>query len=195
MSGKGKNPASVGSTITSRSAKFKEIYETYFLKLASYAFLITNSKEMAKDVVSEVFLSLWKSETDLSEIRELKSYLFTSVKNQAIRAVSRDPKIFDDFNTQLELKSVEYLNPEDLMIGNELAAKIREIVDAMPPQCQLVFKMVKEEGLKYHEVAERLDISTSMVKQHMMLALKNLRSGLEGHFSDAKVVKFISSLG
>lgn len=150
---------------------------------------------MAKDVVSEVFLSLWKSETDLSEIRELKSYLFTSVKNQAIRAVSRDPKIFDDFNTQLELKSVEYLNPEDLMIGNELAAKIREIVDAMPPQCQLVFKMVKEEGLKYHEVAERLDISTSMVKQHMMLALKNLRSGLEGHFSDAKVVKFISSLG
>ncbi len=188
-----KDTISIRSGPAGRSEKFREIYESYFMKLASYAFVITNSHEAAKDVVSEVFYNLWKSDTNLSEIRELKSYLFTSVKNQAIRAVSRNPKIFDDFNSQLELKSIENLNPEDLMIGNELALKIQEIVDAMPPQCQLVFKMVKEEGLKYGEVAEKLGISSSMVKQHMISALKSMRSSLDGHFSDAKVVKFISS--
>ncbi len=178
-----------------RTEKFREIYDTYFLQMVSYAFVITNSHEVSKDVVSDVFLNLWKSETNLSEIRELKAYLYASVKNQALRSISNHPKNFDDFYTQLELRSVDQLNPEDLMIGRELSARIRGVVDALPPQCQLVYRMVKDDGRKYSEVAEALGISTSMVKQHMILALKNMRTSLDQYFSDAKVIKLISSLG
>ena len=102
---------------------------------------------------------------------------------------------FQDFHSNLELKSIEYLNPEDLMIGKELAAKIDEVIDSMPPKCQLVFRMVKEEKLKYDEVAVKLEITTSMVKQHMIAGLKIMRSSLNQHFTDAKVIKLISSLG
>ena len=190
-----KNSSDTKELRSDRAIRFRSIYEEYFERLCSYAFVITNSYDTAKDVVSDVFYNLWKSEVNLSEIKELKSYLFTSVKNQAIRSVSKNPMNFQDFHSNLELKSIEYLNPEDLMIGKELAAKIDEVIDSMPPKCQLVFRMVKEEKLKYDEVAVKLEITTSMVKQHMIAGLKIMRSSLNQHFTDAKVIKLISSLG
>lgn len=156
--------------------------------------MITNSQNSAKDVVSDVFYNLWNSNTNLGEIRELKSYLFTAVKHQAIRTVSDNPLSFESFHHRLELKSVEHLNPEDLMIGNELAEKINETLATLGPQCQLVFKMVREESRKYDEVAEELGISVNTVKHHMVAALKKMRLSLEEYAADTPVYKLISSL-
>ena len=177
-----------------RHQHFKEIYEDHFERLCAYAFVITNSRVVAKDVVSDVFFNLWNSKTNLNEIRELKSYLFTSVKNQAITALSKNPLSFDDFHQSMDLLSVERLNPEDLMIGEELASAIQTTMDAMPPQCQLVFKMVKEDNLKYEEVAKELGISINTVKHHMVTALKRMRQMLDEHFTDTPVYKLISSI-
>ena len=173
---------------------FKVIYEEHFEDLCTYAIVITNSRALAKDIVSDVFFNLWNSKTDLKEIRELKSYLITSVKNQAITTLSKNPLSFNDFDQSMDLLSVESLNPEDLMIGGELASAIQSTMEALPPHCQLVFKMVKEDSLRYEEVAKELGISVNTVKHHMVTALKRIRQMLDEHFADTPVYKLISSV-
>ena len=176
-----------------RQHRFRKIYEDHFDQLCAYAFVITNSRALAKDVVSDVFFNLWNSKTNLKEIQALKPYLFTAVKNQAINILSKDPLNFNDSYRSMDILSVERLNPEDLMIGEELANLIHNTLESMPAQCRLVFKMVKEENLKYQEVAQELGISVNTVKHHMVTALKKLRLKLEEHFADAPLYKLISS--
>ena len=173
--------------------RFRKIYEDHFERLCAYAFVITNSRALAKDVVSDVFFNLWNSKTNLKEIKELKSYLFTAVKNQAINTLSKNPLNFNDSYKSMDILSVERLNPEDLMIGEELASIIHNTLEEMPAQCRLVFKMVKEENLKYQEVAQELGISVNTVKHHMVVALKKLRQKLDEHFTDTPIYKLISS--
>ena len=124
------------------------VYEKYFDRLFAFAYVITSCENMAKDTVSDVFLNLWASDRPLENIRELKSYLFTAVRNQAIREISNQPSNLESFSYEHVVKHVERINPEELMIGQELTDFIAQIIDALPPQCQLVYRMIREENMK-----------------------------------------------
>ena len=173
---------------------FREVYEKYFDRLFAYACVITNCESLAKDAVSEVFFNLWNSGRELSAIRELKAYLFTSVKHQAIRAVSADPAHFESFSYDQLTRSIEHVSPEDLMIGKELEDFLEEAVNALPPHCRLVYKMVKEQNMKHREVAAELGISQGTVKQHMIAALAKIKDSLNEHFKEASVLELASYL-
>lgn len=173
-------------------AFFEEVYNEYFERLFAYALVITKSETHAQDIVSDVFYNLLKAKTDLLSIKKLKSYLFTCVKNQAVRSLSQDLlRVQSDSYDQMVL-SIDQIDPEELMVGKELDEFINETVERLPPQCALVFRLVKENQLKYHEVAEQLGISNNTVKYHLKLALKTLKSEMKSHFSEAKVIKWIS---
>jgi RNA polymerase sigma-70 factor (ECF subfamily) len=64
--------------------------------------------------------------------------------------------------------------PERMLITKEMASQINKAVDALPPKCKLVFKLVREEGLKYREAAEILNISPRTVDTQMTIALKKI---------------------
>ena len=74
---------------------------------------------------------------------------------------------------------VEYVEPEKLFLGRELAKELEKAVSSLPPRCQLIYRMIREDGLKYKEVAETLDISTKAVENQMLIAMKRIRSVLE----------------
>lgn len=179
----------------SREAYFEEIYKQYFQRLFAYALVITRSESSAQDVVSEVFFYLWNTKTDLFAVRELKSYLFTCVKNQAIRTMSSDPVHFEIDRYDQSVASIDQVDPEELMVGKELDEFIQSTVDQLPPQCALVFRMVKERNFKYQEVADELGISNETVKYHVKTGLKKLRAELEGHLSESKWIKWVSGGG
>jgi RNA polymerase sigma-70 factor (ECF subfamily) len=64
---------------------------------------------------------------------------------------------------RVELNSV-FFNPEQLMIAAEMIHKIHEAVQSLPARCSLIFKLIKEEGLKYREAAELLNLSLKPLK-------------------------------
>lgn len=172
---------------------FEEVYKKYFDRLFAYALMITKSESTAKDVVADVFFGLWKSKKDLFTIKELKSYLYTSVKNQAVRSISSDFSRFRSDNYNLTITSIDEVDPEELLMGKELDQFINDVVNSLPPQCGLVYRMVKEDNLTYHEAAKELGISNDTVKHHLKTAVKKLKAKLENHFSESKVVKWISN--
>jgi len=78
----------------------------------------------------------------------------------------------------VELKSI-YFNPEQLMITAEMFKRIRNAVQLLPPKCQLIFKLVKEDGLKYKEVAELLHLSLKTIESQMTIALRRIGKSIQ----------------
>jgi RNA polymerase sigma-70 factor (ECF subfamily) len=71
-------------------------------------------------------------------------------------------------------------NPEKLMVTQEFQKKINEAIESLPPRCKLVFKLVREDGLKYAEVANILNLSIKTVDNQMVMAVSKIRESMKG---------------
>lgn len=155
-------------------------YKALFLllneRLTDFANSILKSKEDAEEVVSDFFIKVWQKRTTLSQIENPKLYFFVSVKNLSLNRLTINKKraapIVDEWDTTIN--SV-FFNPEELMISRESVNKILLAINELPPKCRTIFKMVKEEGLKYQEVAQLLEISPKTVESQMAIALRRIR--------------------
>jgi RNA polymerase sigma-70 factor (ECF subfamily) len=148
--------------------------------LIDFARSILKSSEDAEEVVSDFFISIWQRRTLLRSIENPRLYFFVGVKNAALnKLVSRKRiKLFHELEWQTTLKSV-FFNPEELMLSAEIVKKVMQAVNELPPRCKIIFKLVKEEGLKYAEVAKLLDISIKTVEAQMAIALRRIKTHSE----------------
>lgn len=161
---------------------FKVVYDFYKRKVYSVAFKILKSEALAEDVLNEVFLYIWKSASgNLNKINNLDSYLRVATTNQALKII-RKRKI------QLKYKEDSVYNwteaqheTEEVIFLKDTEKLLTEAINQLPPQQKLVFLLCKEEGLKYTEVAKRLDLSYFTVKTHMQHALRFLKKYLHAH--------------
>lgn len=162
------------------SQAYKELFLLYYKRLLQFATSITHTKQSAEDVVSDVFLKIWTNREGLRSIENLHLYLYVSTKNHSINYLMREKKqaSFSIDDSQVELKSI-YFNPEQLMITAEMFKRIRNAVQLLPPKCQLIFKLVKEDGLKYKEVAELLHLSLKTIESQMTIALRRIGKSIQ----------------
>ena len=154
---------------------YKELFLLMHGRLSSFATSILKSKYDAEEVVSDVFIRLWEKRSQLTQIESPLFYLFTSVKNQSINRLTsekRKRQISPD-HWMVQLNSV-YFNPEKLMMTAEMLTYINNTINSLPPKCRMVFKLVKEDGLRYREVAELLGISIKTVEAQMAIALRRI---------------------
>ena len=158
---------------------YNELFLHFYPSLQQFAFSFLRSKQLSEEAVSDVFIKIWEKGKSLHTITNLKFYLFTSTRNTALNYLKkqkgRQNLLPDDY--WVELKSV-FFDPEQLMITAEMIHKIHEAVQSLPARCKLIFKLVKEEELKYREVAELLNLSLKTIENQMTLALKKIGSAI-----------------
>ena len=173
---------------------YNELFLHFYPPLHQFAFSFLRSKQLSEEAVSDVFIKIWEKRKTLHTITNLKFYLFTATRNTAFNYLKKQKGLQnllpDDY--WVELNSV-FFDPEQLMITAEMVNKIHEAVQSLPARCKLIFKLVKEEELKYREVAELLNLSIKTVENQMTLALKKIGSaiGFDVHrsvFSGAKTL-------
>jgi len=160
---------------------YKELFITMYEKLYDFSFSILKSKEDAEEVVSDFFINIWiKRATNLKKLENPRLYLFVGVKNYTLNKIKsnkrRELPELDQWSA--ELSSV-FFNPEELAISVELTKKIISAVNQLPTKCKIIFKLIKEDGLKYNEVSQLLDISVKTVESQMAIALRRIRQCLE----------------
>lgn len=161
-------------------ASFREFYELQYFKLYQFAYSFVHSKEVSEEIVNDVFLGLWQKRDTLDTIRNIQVYLYVSVKNASLNFLRKNnlqvPVSMDDL-------CVDHFplvpDPELLLSRRELQNQVREAIEQLPPRCRLVFKLVKEDGLSYKEVAAILDLSVKTVDSQLCLALKKLAAILQ----------------
>ena len=154
---------------------YKELFILYHAKLISFSLTITRSKELAEEVVSDVFLKIWQNREGLTRIENFHLYIYIITKNLSINSLlkQRRERTFSLDETVVDIQSI-YLDPEQLMMTREMLKKLQTAIGELPPKCQLIFKLVKEDGLRHKEVAELLNLSTKTIENQMTIALRKI---------------------
>lgn len=154
---------------------YKKLFLHYYPKLLSFSKSITHNTESSEEAVSDVFVAVWSLRKTLLRITNFHLYLYVSTKNISINhlAGQRRTQVFSLDDVRTELTSLAY-NPEQLLITAEMYRRITAAVQALPPRCRLIFKLVKEDNLRYKEVAELLHLSVKTIEAQMAIAVRKL---------------------
>ena len=162
---------------------FSQLYMALMPNLLQFAQSIIKKKELAEEIVSDVFIRIWQNKEFISEIENLKLYLFISTKNTALNYLSRHYRknvlSLDEMN--IPVSSVNY-NPEQILITSELINRINSAISMLPSRCKLIFKMAKEDGLKYAEIAQLLNISVKTIDNQLAIAVRKIGKAISFDF-------------
>jgi RNA polymerase sigma-70 factor (ECF subfamily) len=157
---------------------FNHIFKQHYKPLLAYVVTFTGNKNRAKDIVQNSFIILWNKRKTLSDDSTLKSYLFTVAHNLYItqyRKKATQIKFFDE----LKYNALNERVTEDDTIAKERINKLLDLIDELPPKCKEILLLNKQEGLKYAEISETLNISIKTVESQMRIAFKKIRLGFK----------------
>ncbi len=162
-------------------AAFTQLYLHFGKRLIHFATTLVRSKETAEELTEDVFVKLWSNRIHITEIENITVYLYVAVKNKALTSLSLKARQlvlapFDFLDTSVDSFAAD---PYDLMITSEMMDRMHHAVEALPPRCKMIFKLIREDGLKYKEVAEILNISVNTIDVQMAIAVKKICSALQ----------------
>ena len=176
------------SILSGRIAKddqlaYRQLFIRFHHKLSRFVMGFTKSKELTEEIVSDVFINVWRRRKNIEEIKNLKLYLYVSAKNITFNYLKKLHR-----ENLADLDSVE-IEPEDpfadpgaALITREMNLKLKAAINDLPPRCKLIFTLIKEDGLTYKQTATLLDISASTVENQLSIALKKISSAIRYTF-------------
>lgn len=156
---------------------FEEIYARYLKRLYSAAYKRVHSREVAEELVQDVFASLWTNRKT-QRIEDLSAYLFTAVKYKVINHIQRElsRKAYLQDQTQSPLQVVNAT--ENAVLWDDLNEALEREIQKLPEKRQLIFKLSRQENLSVPQVASNLGISEKTVENQLGKAIKTLKVNL-----------------
>jgi len=166
---------------------FREIFDQNFRKLYAFSFRLLKNKEQAEEVVNDTLMNVWTNRERLNPDFPIAPYLYTISRRlalNALRQIATSQKAIDQLWVSMENASND---TEESVLLSDLQRFTESALVTLPPQQQMVFRLSRFEGLNYDEIADRLNISRNTVKNHLVAALKTLKT----HFNQSDVTYFI----
>lgn len=156
------------------SNSFEILFRKYYQELCNYGMGILGNAENAEDVVQDVFVYLWENRQRINITTSLKSYLYQSVRNGALKIIRTHA--LEQRHTSRLTEYMEYLE-KSRFSEDELdkLQKIEQAIDELPPQCKKVFLMNLMDNKSYKQIADELEISLNTVKTHVSKAYRIIR--------------------
>jgi RNA polymerase sigma-70 factor (family 1) len=156
-------------------SSYRQFFLFFYKDLHGFAHSLLRSQESAEEVVLDVLMRVWTNRSRLPEVRNLKVYLFTAIKNTALNYLAQHHKYtsWDLENISVE-QDLDLYTPEEIFLKEELKEKIALTIRSLPPKCQMVYKLIREEGLTYKEVAAIMGIAENTVDRHLNIAFQKL---------------------
>ena len=149
---------------------FHLIFREYYQILVNFACRYTNDKQVSKDLVQDVFVKLWEKRKDFDCIKNIKNFLFTTVRNKCYNYL-RDNKLKKHVDvSNLEALIVEF-SIENEIIKEEVLFQVHQLYKHLTPQQQKIFSL-SSNGLKAKEIAEELNIGIETIKTQKKRAKK-----------------------
>ncbi len=166
------------------------LYDDLGNRLFRLAYAIVRSKEVAEEIIGDVFLKVWQKRSEMASVENLRLYLYVTTRNccfSYLRKTNSQPAAFS-FEALYQPYYHFDKSPEELMITREILQTINETINNLPAKCKLVFKLAKEDGLKHKEIAELLDISIKTVESQMAIALKRIYATVTIQFPENRLI-------
>jgi RNA polymerase sigma-70 factor (ECF subfamily) len=156
---------------------FASLFRLLYPRLLSFALQYVHVKETAEEITNDVFIKLWNRKEYLDQVNNISTYLFVSVKNLSLNYLKQYSHVHIVLeNTEGDTKLVNREDPEQQLEWKEMNFQLSQAIDNLPDQCRTVFKLIKEDGFRYKEVAEILGISPRTVETQLFRAIKKLQA-------------------
>jgi len=161
---------------------FDTLFYRYSEKIYRFSFSLLKNEEDSKEIVQEVFCRIWEKRNKIDSSKEFKSFLFTISYNLIVDQLRLRLK-----NNEYREFLVKYFDSNNFNLSNEidydrLNKQISSIIEELPPKRRRVYKLSRENGLTYKEIAKKLGISVKTVETHINLSLKHLKTRLGKEF-------------
>lgn len=169
----------VPSTIekTNRSVEtsveyFNEVHRLYAGMVYNYAIKYTRSKQDAEDITQEVFIKLWNGWSRISQIENIKGYLFLITRNQCHSYYRLEIKNRSFLAGYSSVLSEHYHH--DGLLEKECNNLYRSAIDKLPEKQQQVF-LLRHWDFTRREIAAKLNVSENTVNNNLSIALNKTR--------------------
>lgn len=167
------------------------LFRRFYRPLCTHAVRFVYAKDVAEDLVADVFYSFWNTRAYLTVNQSFRGYLFRSVRNRAYNYLAHELKPADSLDGATDYPASTD-EPDSIMRFEELHHKVDTLVDGLPPQCRKVFILNRFEGRRAKDIAADLQISVRTVEVHIAKALSVLRHGLRDYWLLWAVITGIS---
>ena len=168
--------------IKSKEISFEGLYSTYYTPIRDFIKKYVYSATLAEDLTQEVFMKVWDHRDHLEDVTYLKTYLFSIAKNHTFNALKAINRSKESLNIMVcEVPALENFADDNMQV-KEYMDFINEVLGKIPVRSRTIFKLCREEGKSYAEVAEHLDISKNAIKNHMVNTMKILKNAVEERF-------------
>jgi RNA polymerase sigma-70 factor (ECF subfamily) len=158
---------------------FTVLYERHRRKIYQLIYKYVHSAAMAEDLTQEVFIKIWNSRSHLDHVKSFNGYLLVSARNQALNGLK---DVLRKENTMGEVvrNFVEQRKSGDeRLLETDYAAFLQRELSKLPERTREIFRLCRQEGFTYEEVARELGISKNAVKNHMVFSMRVLKSTVE----------------
>lgn len=158
---------------------FSELYDRYNDALVAYIKRFVHSSALAEDLSQEVFIKIWQYKSKLYEVRSFKAYLFIMARNHTLnslkKAMRSDVAMAEVLNGFVEQRN----DTEEELLSKEYLQYLEKALSELPVRTREIFKLCRQEGKSYDEVACALGISRNAVKNHMVGSMKILSASVK----------------
>jgi RNA polymerase sigma-70 factor (family 1) len=174
---------------------FKDLFARYYEQLYHYIFGFIKSKQVAEELVMDVFLKIWLGRDLITQIEKFDAFLFRVAHNKSIdflRSVARDPKFKDLLWENIQLTN--NVQSDSSILIQEYEAKLREAVSLLSLQRKKVYQMSREQDMTHDQIAAQLNLSKHTINNHIVEAQRFIRTYLSKNFDIAFLVVMIPAI-
>lgn len=161
---------------------FESVFHEYYIPLCIHARRYVVEPDLAEEVVQDMFFKMWERRHALAINTSLNSYLYKAVTNHSLNFLRYDKHLkkyrqFVGFHTDNSQRE----SAHEVLLHSDLERKLNKLVLQMPERRRMIFEMSRFEGLKYAEIADKLEISIKTVEAQMSKALEYMRIKLKDY--------------
>lgn len=174
---------------------FTLLFDAYFQQMGTHVMRLTRSRQIAEDIVQDVFLKIWIARESLKEVRNFRAFLFITSKNQTINVMKRlawearktdelvsREKLWD--KTQDETEHTRQVK----LIEEQYYSLLDEAIAQLPDQQRKVFTLSRKERKKYEEIAQDMNLSRETVKKYLQHATRSISEYVRENMDPTLVV-------
>lgn len=154
---------------------FCALFKIYHPKVMGLCIGVLKSQIEAEDMTQDIFIKLWDERAKLIHVNHLSAYIFRMSKNRLLNHLESKQVRINHLQSY-KITEIEKETPHDLLVASDLQLLVDMVVEQMPDQRRVVYKMSREQGLSNSEIAEKIGVTKKTVENHINSALKALRS-------------------
>ncbi|MCC5907015.1 MAG: sigma-70 family RNA polymerase sigma factor [Balneolaceae bacterium] len=162
---------------------YEKLYNLYYQDLYGYGLKLCSRKDLVRDSIQALFITIWDRKDHLDEVRSVKAYLLASLRRKILRTLKEERNRFSPEPEHEENYDTVQISIEESIIQNELEEfqieALREALESLPERQKEILFLKYYNGMSYEEIEDILSINYQSIRNHICRAIKKLRTRLK----------------